>query len=161
MLRVFVSVIVLAASAHASLIAQQRSGTVSSVMVFRGRPAPPASVPLRGLGPNTVRFRLPFFGFFGVPAFYLDSQITPLPADAPTGGVQLDVTPWRSSVYVDGMLKGRVDEFRGYYRPLTLTAGHHEIVIVDDGHQPLVLELFVTPGRTQTYRGTLSDALTF
>lgn len=92
--------------------------------------------------------------------FYVDSRVpfVPLPDDGPTGGVQLDVTPWRSRVYVDGVLKGRVDDFRGYYHPLDLVAGPHQITIVDEGHQPLVVDLVVSPGRTTTYRGTLSEA---
>ena len=87
------------------------------------------------------------------------AQVVPLPADAPTGGIQLDVTPWRSSVYVDGARKGRVEEFRGYFRPLVLTAGVHEIAIVERGYQPLIFTVMVTPGRTQTYRATLDDGL--
>jgi hypothetical protein len=60
-----------------------------------------------------------FFWNWGAPAFYVDTPL-PLvaPGDVPIGGVQLDVTPWRSQVYVDGMLMGRVDDFRGYYHPL-------------------------------------------
>lgn len=96
---------------------------------------------------------------FGEVAIASRAQVVPLPADAPTGGIQLDVTPRRSLVYVDGALKGRVDEFRGYFRPLTLTAGVHEIAIIERGYHPLIFTVMVTPGRTQTYRATLDDGL--
>jgi hypothetical protein len=77
--------------------------------------------------------------------------------DGPTGGVQLDVQPWRASVFVDGVYKGRVDEFNGYYRNLQLVAGPHLIAVIEPGHQPLLFDVVVVPGRTTTYRGTLND----
>jgi hypothetical protein len=74
--------------------------------------------------------------------------------DAPTGGVQLDVTPWSAEVYVDGALAGRVEQFRGYYHHLELSAGPHTIAIVHAGRDPQVFDVVVLPGRTITYRGT-------
>ena len=126
------------------------------------RPSPtniPAFVRLRGdrtFGVATI----PVFWGWGLPVFYVGSDvpIVPLPDDGPTGGVQLDVTPWRSRVYVDGVLKGRVDDFKGYYHPLELVAGPHQITIVDEGYQPAVVDIVVTPGRTTTYRATLNEA---
>jgi hypothetical protein len=99
----------------------------------------------------------PVFWGWGLPLFYVGSPmaVAPLPDDAPRGAVQLDVTPWRSQVYVDGVLMGRVDDFKGYYHPLELTAGPHQITILDEGHQPMVLDVVVTPGRTITARATL------
>jgi len=133
------------------------------------RPLPtnirPAFVPLnrdRTIGVATF----PVFWGWGVPLFYVGSPLplaplplAPLPDDAPRGAVQLDVTPWRSQVYVDGVPMGRVDDFRGYYHPLDLPAGPHQITIVDEGREPMVVDLVVTPGRTTTYRGTLHEAL--
>jgi hypothetical protein len=82
--------------------------------------------------------------------------VTPRLAEgAPVGGVQLDVLPWSAQVYVDGTLAGRVEEFRGYYRHLTLPAGPHVLSIVHAGSAPLVFDLVIVPGRTITYRGTL------
>jgi hypothetical protein len=74
---------------------------------------------------------------------------------APAGGVQLDVTPWRAQVYVDGALAGRVEQFRGYYHHLELPAGAHTIAIVAAGYQPHVIDVVVVPGRTLTYRAAL------
>jgi PEGA domain-containing protein len=117
-------------------------------------------LPFHGAGRRIGIATLPIFWGWGVPLFYVDSgaPTVPLPDDGPTGGVQLDVTPWRSRVYVDGVLKGRVDDFNGYYHPLELVAGPHQITIVDEGYQPTVVDILVTPGRTTTYRATLNAA---
>lgn len=84
----------------------------------------------------------------------------PLPPreGAPVGGLQLDVEPRRAQVYVDGSYAGLVDEFSGYYHHLDLPAGPHVIEIFEPGYQPLTLEMVVSPGRTTTYRGTLTRA---
>ena len=73
----------------------------------------------------------------------------------PTGGVQLDVQPWRAQVYVDGALAGRVEDFRGYYQHLELPAGAHTITIVAAGYAPHVVDVVVVPGKTITYRWSL------
>lgn len=82
-----------------------------------------------------------------------------LPADTPVGGVQLDIQPWRAQVYLDGVLVGRVEDFKGYYHHLDVAAGQHQLVILEPGFQPLILDIVVPAGRTSTYRGTLSEAL--
>jgi len=82
----------------------------------------------------------------------------PLPSSAPAGGVQLDVQPWRAEVYVDGTHVGAVRDFTGYYHHLEVSAGPHVIAIVAPDYEPLVLDLFVSPGRVTTYHGTLSAA---
>jgi hypothetical protein len=119
----------------------------------------PPLVPFRNAGRRVGIATLPIFWGWGLPVFYVGSStpLVPLPDDGPTGGVQLDVTPWRSRVYVEGVLKGRVDDFKGYYHPLELVAGPHQITIVDEGYQPMVLDVVVTPGRTITSRATLSE----
>lgn len=81
-----------------------------------------------------------------------------LPSSAAPGGVQLDVQPWRAQVYVDGTYVGVVRDFTGYYHHLEVGAGPHVIAIVTPDYEPLVLELFVSPGRVTTYHGTLSPA---
>ena len=79
-------------------------------------------------------------------------------AAGPLGGIQLDVQPWRAQVYVDGTYAGDVNEFTGYYRHLSLAAGPHVLTILADGYEPLLLEIFVSPGQTLTYRGSLAYA---
>jgi len=83
---------------------------------------------------------------------------SPLPGQAGTGGVQLDVQPWRAQVYVDGVAAGSVEEFTGYYHHLEVNAGPHAIVIVAPDYEPLILDVFVSPGQVATYRGTLTRA---
>jgi len=133
----------------------------TSTLVFRGQRTQPTPVPfpLRGIGGNVVFPVLPFLWGWGVPAFYVDAPVplVPPPGDAMTGGVQLDVLPWRARVYVDGVLAGRVDDFRGYYHHLDLVAGAHQIAIVEQRYQPLIVDVVVTPGRTITYRATLNE----
>jgi hypothetical protein len=81
-----------------------------------------------------------------------------LGADAPTGGVQLDIQPWSAEVYVDGAAVGRVEQFRGYYQNLTLPAGPHIIAVVAPGRDPLIVGVTVVPGRVVTQRGSLAIA---
>jgi hypothetical protein len=80
----------------------------------------------------------------------------PLPANAATGGVQLDILPWSSEVYVDGTLAGHVNDFSGYYHHLELSAGPHVIQILMPGYEPLALDVVVMPGRTITHRAALA-----
>jgi hypothetical protein len=93
-----------------------------------------------------------------MPFYYGETTSFPL-EEGPTGGVQLDVQPWRAAVFVDGVFAGRVDDFRGYYKHLEVVAGPHQIVIVDAGFQPLVIDALVVPGETTTFRGTLNEVL--
>src|SRR5262245_44477696 len=179
MRRLLICVVVVLASTPHVIVGQQRtspvpvprplpapsghstpaSGSRVNTLILRGGPVSPLATPFRG-NRHAAVFALPFFWGWSAPAFYLDARTQLLaPSDAPKGGVQLDVTPWRSQVYVDGMLMGRVDDFRGYYHPLQLAAGPHQFMIVDNGRQPLIFELTVIPGRTTTYRATLDEAL--
>ena len=129
---------------------------VRSTLVFRDGRVPPNALLLRRINRNAAVLAMPFFWNWGAPAFYVDAPMQLLTGDVPTGGVQLDVTPWRAQVYVDGVLMGRVDAFSGYYHPLEIAAGPHQIAIVETGYQPMVFDVTVTPGRTTTYRATLN-----
>jgi hypothetical protein len=107
--------------------------------------------------PVSPRHLFPIWWQWGIVMLPDITPLAPLPviAGGPTGGVQLDVLPWSAQVYVDGVLAGRVEEFRGYYHHLELAAGPHSIAIVADGYEPQVFTVVVTPGKTVTYRGTL------
>ena|SRR5688572_16857603 len=150
--------------------AQQHTGRIRSYAAA-ARPGPPATpsgdVPVGiTLRPRPIRpsrglpLQLPVmpitWGWATLPVSVTGGAPLVL-QDGPTGGVQLDVQPWRASVFVDGVYKGRVDEFNGYYRHLQVVAGSHEIAVVEPGYTPLIFEVVVVPGRTTTYRGTLSD----
>ena len=76
----------------------------------------------------------------------------------PVGGLQIDVQPWRAQVYVDGAYAGLVEDFSGYYHHLELVAGPHVIAVVAPGYEPLILDVLTVPGRTTTYRDTLTRA---
>jgi hypothetical protein len=74
------------------------------------------------------------------------------------GGLQLDVEPRRALVYVDGWYVGVVDDLSGYYRHLDTVAGRHIIEIVAPDYEPLIVDVTVSPGRTTTYRNSLTRA---
>ena len=131
------------------------SAPFRNAATFRPRPvAPVPGLPLRGL---TLPLFPVFWGWGALP-YYIETASTPL-TDGPTGGVQLDVQPWRASVFVDGVYAGRVEDFKGYYQHLEIVAGPHQITIVEPGYVPLVFDVMVVPGRTTTFRGTVSTAL--
>ncbi len=123
---------------------------------FRGRlSSRPAPVPRTPTFPS--RAAVPVWWPWGVVLLPDTTTLSAplLPEDAPPGGVQLDVQPWSALVYVDGELKGQVEEFRGYYRHLELPAGAHIIAIVSPDREPRAFEVVVIPGRTITHRATL------
>ncbi len=108
-----------------------------------------------------IRLGIPIYPLvwgWGTMPFYAGPESISLPLEeGPTGGVQLDVQPWRAAVFVDGVYAGRVEDFKGYYKHLELVAGPHQIVVVEAGYRPLVIDAMVVPGETRTYRGTLSN----
>lgn len=133
---------------------------------LRGQLVPvprPISPPLP---PHTrLPFRLPWFGLvYFDPYWYWGADgvsDAPLAVAAgddgrPIGGLQLDVEPRRAMVYVDGRLAGFVEQFSGYYKHLDLPAGPHRIELVAPDFDPLVVDLAVSPGRTTTYRTSLT-----
>jgi hypothetical protein len=117
------------------------------------RPQVPSANP-RSPGPRGLPFPI-WGGIMPLPQIVTIEQ-QPLDPNAPTGGVQLDIQPWSSEVYVDGVSVGRVEQFRGYYQHLTLPAGPHVIAIVAPGRDPLILAVTVVPGRVVTQRASLA-----
>jgi hypothetical protein len=99
----------------------------------------------------------PLFFYGGIGLDYLPGLPEAVPGSpAAPGGLQLDVEPRRAEVYVDGEYAGAVDDFSGYYRHLELPAGAHTIAVIADGYEPLIMTALVTPGKTTSYRGTLT-----
>jgi hypothetical protein len=124
---------------------------------FRPRPISPSlGLPIRGHGVTVFPL---MWGWGSIPFYYGTESNSFVLEEGPTGGVQLDVQPWRAAVFVDGVFAGRVDDFKGYYKHLEVVAGAHQIVIVEPGFQPLVIDAIVVPGETTTFRGTLNEAL--
>jgi hypothetical protein len=99
------------------------------------------------------------WGWGSMPFYYGLEPTSFTLEEGPIGGVQLDVQPWRAAVFVDGVHAGRVDDFKGYYKHLEVVAGPHQIVIVEPGFQPLVIDAIIVPGETMTFRGTLNEVL--
>jgi PEGA domain len=97
------------------------------------------------------------FGDAGHLVMFVPVWIPPLEG-APTGGVQLDVDPRGAQVYVDGKLVGLIREFSGYYKHLEIAAGPHLVTIIAPDYEPLIVPVLVSPGRTMTFRGTLTRA---
>jgi hypothetical protein len=79
-------------------------------------------------------------------------------ADQARGGRSGGPPSSNGAVQADGGHVGAVEEFRGYYQHLDLAAGPHLIEIVAPDYEPLIVEVMIAPGRTTTYRRTLTRA---
>jgi hypothetical protein len=175
-------------AAQCQLEAQQGSIGTRSAAAPRGgvRPAPrqPAA-PIRihagaiALSPSRARtrhrvyvLRSPLIGLFALDPYWwlapdaIEDDVdaaalppeTPSPGSRPTGGLQLDVEPRRALVYLDGVLAGIVDQFKGYFAHLETTAGVHVVEFVAADYDPLIATITVAPDRTTTYRAFLNRA---
>jgi hypothetical protein len=65
------------------------------------------------------------------------------------------VKPSKASVYVDGYLAGKVDQFDGTFQRLHLESGQHEIVVYLAGYRSIRERLYFSPGQTRKITGTL------
>jgi hypothetical protein len=124
------------------------------------RPAPPARV--EHLSPAVAGrvvfvggyFYDPFFGPYpwwpaaGYPYAYY-------PAYDSRALLRVMVTPKDAAVYVDGFYAGIVDDFNGYFQGLPLSPGGHEITIFLEGYRTLHEGLYLAPGSTTKFPGTL------
>ena len=73
----------------------------------------------------------------------------------PTGSLRLKIKPREAQVYVDGYFVGVIDEFDGAFQKLGIDAGSHRVEIKAPGHEPVSVEVLITPGETVTYKGEL------
>lgn len=113
-----------------------------------------------------MHFRSSLLGFIAFdPYWWLDVSdefvrplATPPTVPSLSGGIQLDVEPRRALVYVDGVLAGTVDQFKGYYQHLETSAGFHLIDILAPDYEPLTVAVTVVPNKTTTYRAFLNRA---
>jgi len=155
-------------------LSAQARGTVVVTTGRHARPASPAPQPstLRPFptvgvlppvrGPRNHRpmlFRSSLVGLFAFdPYWWLDPEVGVIPTEESvlTGGLQLDVEPRRALVYVDGVLAGTVDQFKGYFQHLETTAGYHVISFLTPDYEPLTIGITVVPNKTTTYRGFLN-----
>jgi len=116
-------------------------------------------------------FRSPVIGLFALDPYWwlapdvidedvavLPPPMPPPPGMRPTGGLQLDVEPRRAFVYLDGILVGTVDQFKGYFQHLETAAGFHVVEFIAPDYDPLIAEVTVAPDRTTTYRASMNRA---
>ena len=61
-------------------------------------------------------------------------------------------------MYVDGVLAGTVDQFKGYFQHLEISAGFHVIDFLAPDYEPLTVPVTVVPNKTTTYRASLIRA---
>ena len=135
------------------------------------RPLPPIGIvaPFRGTRVHRpIRFRSSLLGIVALDPYwwlYPDVSdgfarplVTPPTGQSLSGGIQLDVEPRRALVYVDGVLAGTVDQFKGYYQHLETSAGFHVIDFLAPDYEPLTVGVTVVPNQTTTYRAFLNRA---
>jgi hypothetical protein len=72
-----------------------------------------------------------------------------------TGSLRLRVSPSSAKVYVDGALKGSVDEFDGLSHHLDVATGEHHLEIKADGYETYTTDIVVENGKTFTVRASL------
>ncbi len=66
--------------------------------------------------------------------------------NATHGALDLDVSPEKAEVYVDGNLVGRADDFDGFPDYLWLPKGTYDVVIYMDGYQTIARQYTIYPG---------------
>lgn len=64
----------------------------------------------------------------------------------PHGAIDFDVTPETTEVYVDGTLRGQVDDFDGFPEKLYLRAGTHRIALKTSGGETVTRKVRVVAG---------------
>jgi hypothetical protein len=69
--------------------------------------------------------------------------------------LRVDVDPSDASVFVDGYLAGRVDDFDGIFQRLHLEPGQHEIVVYLQGHRSIRERLYFSPNASRKLTGRL------
>ena len=79
-------------------------------------------------------------------------------ADFPkvTGEIELEVTPDRAAVFVDGHFAGTVNQFRGAGRGMLVAPGNHHIKIDLVGYQPFETDVTLLAKQKITVKTTLA-----
>lgn len=73
----------------------------------------------------------------GEPAYYGRDEV---------GALDLDVSPGRTEVWLDGEYVGKVDAFDGWPRFLWLPKGTYDVVLYLDGYETIARQITVRPG---------------
>ncbi|HEX5760044.1 MAG TPA: PEGA domain-containing protein, partial [Thermoanaerobaculia bacterium] len=90
------------------------------------------------------------FGYSGYPwayhAPYYGSRYGYRDAGDDWGALDLDVSPAKTEVYLDGQYLGRVDSFDGFPQYLWLEEGTYDLVLFREGYQTIARQITVLPG---------------
>jgi hypothetical protein len=113
-----------------------------------------------GAGETGTVYYAPYypFGYFGFASDWYDdvygnmpgpggqgSSEGPAPRDE-RGALDLDISPGRTQVFLDGEKIGTVDNFDGWPRYLWLPQGTYQLVFYLDGYKTLVRNMTIVPG---------------
>jgi hypothetical protein len=110
--------------------------------------------PIRGYSAGSSYGYGGYGPYFGYPDTTPATQApAALPAPA-IGWLRLAVAPTNAQVFVDGYYVGTVDDVNAKH-DLQLDAGPHQIKFVAPQHQPLTVDMQISPNETLSYRGTL------
>lgn len=69
--------------------------------------------------------------------------------------LRLKVKPKEASVYIDGYLAGRVEEYDGTFERLHVEPGQHEVIVYLEGYRSLRQRLYLSPNATRKIEGEL------
>jgi hypothetical protein len=91
----------------------------------------------------------PGYGYYGYPGAYGGgwgyTSVYPSPG-ATHGALDLDVSPERAQIYVDGELVGTADDFDGFPDFLWLEKGTYDVVIFNPGFQTIARQYSIYGG---------------
>jgi hypothetical protein len=82
----------------------------------------------------------------------------PAAAQSDYGGVSFTITPATATVYLDGVLAGRVSQFSATQAPLTVIPGTHRVELRAPGYQSASFEVTVNTGEVTPFEGALEAA---
>jgi hypothetical protein len=86
-----------------------------------------------------------YFGYdYGQPYYYPGDRR--YGRDSYMGALDLDVSPGRTQVYIDGRYAGIVDSYDGFPQYLWLDRGTYDVVFYLDGYRTIARQITVRPG---------------
>jgi hypothetical protein len=89
-----------------------------------------------------------WYGVWGPMGYYYDSpeRYRYSATRDQTGALDLDVSPERAEVYVDGRYVGRADDFDGFPTYLWLPKGTYDVVLYREGYETIARQYSIYPG---------------
>ena len=78
-------------------------------------------------------------------------------AGVPHGAIDFDVTPETTEVYVDGAMRGQVDDFDGFPDKLYLRAGTHVIALKTPDGEKLSRKVRIVAGQEMNLKVDLEE----